>query len=182
MSTMTKEKVDFKKVSATFEDYNKFVHALTELEHCGFNRDDISVLMSEQTRDSYFRDEDIQKFSTQIQTKAPEGIAAGGVTGGLLGALVGAMTVVGAIAVPGTQFLAVGPIIGFLSGGAAGAAAGGLIGGLIGLGIPEHEAKFFEESVKERDHVLLVVSTPEKMCDRVEKILNKWDAEKVNTF
>jgi hypothetical protein len=49
------------------------------------------------------------------------------------------------LAIPGLGvFIAAGPIMAALAG-----AAGGLTGALIGLGIPEYEAKRYEEKVKD---------------------------------
>jgi len=73
------------------------------------------------------------------------GAGAGGVVGGTLGLLAG----IGLLAIPGVgPFIAAGPIMAALSGIAVGAAAGGLAGGLIGLGIPEIEAKRYEDKIK----------------------------------
>jgi hypothetical protein len=45
-------------------------------------------------------------------------------------------------------FIAAGPIMAALSGAAAGATTGGVVGALVGLGIPEYEAKAYEERLK----------------------------------
>ena len=62
-----------------------------------------------------------------------------------LGWLVG----IGALAIPGLgPFIAAGPILAALSGAAVGGAIGGVAGALIGMGIPEFEAKQYEEKLK----------------------------------
>jgi hypothetical protein len=67
------------------------------------------------------------------------------VTGGVIGLLAG----IGALAIPDIgPFIAAGPIMAALSGAAVGAATGGVVGGLIGLGIPEIEAKRYDEKLK----------------------------------
>ena len=74
------------------------------------------------------------------------GTAAGAVTGGVAGGVLGA---VAAGLIPG-----VGPILGAgiltatVVGAGAGAATGGLLGGLTGLGVPEDEAKSYENEFK----------------------------------
>ena len=45
--------------------------------------------------------------------------------------------------------IAAGPIMAALGGTAAGATAGGLVGALVGFGIPESEARVYEERLKE---------------------------------
>jgi uncharacterized membrane protein len=43
-----------------------------------------------------------------------------------------------------------------LSGAAAGAATGGVVGALVGLGIPEYEAKAYEERIKKGGYLVAV--------------------------
>jgi len=78
----------------------------------------------------------------------------------------------------GLQVLAAGPIVAALTGLGAGAAAGGLTGALIGLGIPEHEAKFFHEEL-ERGGILLGVYTHADRAKIAKEILESAGAEKV---
>jgi hypothetical protein len=79
-------------------------------------------------------------------TKAPEGATTGAVTGGAIGGTVGLLAGIGTLAIPGLgPFIAAGPIMAALSGAAAGATAGGVVGALVGLGIPEYEAKAYED-------------------------------------
>jgi hypothetical protein len=60
----------------------------------------------------------------------------------------GLLAGIGALAIPGLgPFIAAGPIMAALSGAAAGATAGGVVA-LVGLGIPEYEAKAYEERLK----------------------------------
>jgi hypothetical protein len=84
---------------------------------------------------------------TQIKaTKAPEGATAGAAIGGAIGGTVGLLAGMGMLAIPGlVPFIAAGPIMAALSGAAAGATAGGVVGALVGLGIPEYEAKAYQE-------------------------------------
>src|SRR5438045_3096461 len=82
-------------------------------------------------------------------TKAPEGATTGAATGGATGGVLGLLAGIGALAIPGVgPLIAAGPIMAALSGAAVGAATGGVVGGLIGLGIPEIEAKRYEEKLK----------------------------------
>src|SRR5437773_10681516 len=112
------------------------------LKTAGFSNSDISVLLPDKagTRD----------FAHEKGTKAPEGAITGAGTGGVLGGAFGWLAGIGALAIPGIgPFIAAGPIMAALSGAAIGAAAGGIAGALIGLGIPELEAKRYEEKLKE---------------------------------
>lgn len=111
------------------------------LRSANFSNNDISVLFPDKstTRD----------FAHEKNTKAPEGIATGAGTGGVLGGALGWIAGIGSLAIPGIgPFIAAGPIMAALSGAAIGAAVGGVAGGLIGLGIPELEAKRYEEKLR----------------------------------
>jgi hypothetical protein len=103
-----------------------------------------------------------------VGNKADEGAATGAVTGGALGGLTGLLVGLGALAIPG-----IGPIMlagatattlaTTLAGGAIGAAAGGLVGALIGLGIPEEEARFYNERLSQGDYLVIIDGTDDEI-------------------
>jgi hypothetical protein len=88
------------------------------------------------------------------------------------------LAAVGTIAIPGLPLVAAGPVLATLSGLGAGAAAGGLTGALIGLGIPEHEAKFFHDEIR-RGGILVGVYTHSDRVKYAREILDASGAEKV---
>jgi hypothetical protein len=137
-----------KVVSGVFDSDRHVESLLTTLEDNGYDNNDVSLLMSDKTRDRYPNLAD--------SSKLPEGAARGGLTGGLLGALIGGLTLAGSVALPGVGLLLAGPIVGALTGGAVGASAGGLVGALVGAGIPEDEAKYYEESIKREGNILVL--------------------------
>jgi hypothetical protein len=127
---------------------------VNKLKSTGFPGNDISVLFpdKEGTRD----------FAHEKATKAPEGAATGATTGGVLGAAAGWLVGIGALAIPGIgPFVAAGPIMAALSGAAIGATTGGLAGSLVGLGIPEFEAKQYEDKIR-GGNVLISVHTEDR--------------------
>jgi hypothetical protein len=145
-------------------------HAVEELERNGFSRDDISLLMSDKTRG--------REFGLAMRSKAPEGAAAGAALGGVLGAVAAGLVVIGAITIPGVALLAAGPVVATLAGLGAGAAAGGLTGALIGLGLPEHEAKFYNEAIAQGGILVGVYAHNDRRND-AKKILDITGAEKI---
>ncbi|WP_303674111.1 hypothetical protein [Vampirovibrio chlorellavorus] len=159
-------------VSGIFSSTIQLNEALDSLERLGLGKD-VSLLMSEETR-SYYGEEPrhpvhgVEGFTHS--SKLPEGAATGGLTGGLLGAILGGLTTVGTILIPGAGLLVAGPLIGLLSGGALGAAAGSLLGALVGAGIPETEAKFYEDSLKQPGNALLIAHVPKNMVPDVKDI------------
>lgn len=157
-------------VTGLFKSRADAERAVEDLLHYGFTRDDISLLMSDATRG--------REFAMQMATKAPEGAAAGATIGGVLGAIAAGLVALGIVAVPGVGLVAAGPIVATLAGLGAGAAAGGLTGALIGLGIPEHEAKFFHEEI-ERGGILVGVYAHDDRAPHARKILEAAGAQRV---
>lgn len=151
------------------------VHAETivaRLENAGVPRSHISVLMHDrcETRD----------FAYAHHTKTPEAAAIGGSAGGVAGGVFGLLAGIGAMSLPGAGlFIAAGPIVAALSGAAVDATLGGITGALIGFGLPEHEAKAFENWVKE-GHILISVHTHDHdEAQRIEEILVHADTSNV---
>lgn len=144
-----------------------------DLKSSGFGNSDISVLMQDRSG--------TREFATEHNTKAPEGATTGGVAGMGTGAILGWLAGIGTLAIPGLgPFIAAGPIMAALSGAAIGGATGGIIGALVGMGIPEEEAKHYDEKVR-GGHALISVHT-EDMAerDRARAIFMRHDAEGVS--
>ena len=140
----------------------------------GFAASEISVLMPDTggTRD----------VGHVKATKAPEGATTGAVTGGATGGVIGLLAGIGALAIPGVgPFIAAGPIMAALSGAAVGAATGGILGGLIGLGIPEIEAKRYEEKLKSGNYLIAVHTDESEDVDRAKEIFKTVGAEDIST-
>lgn len=141
--------------------------------NAGVAASEISVLMPD-TAGSH-------DFGHVKATKAPEGATTGAVAGGVTGGVLGLLAGIGALAIPGLgPFIAAGPIMAALSGAAAGAGTGGLIGGLIGLGIPEYEAKVYEEKLKSGNYLIAVHARDGDMADKAERVLKDEGAEDIS--
>ena len=68
-----------------------------------------------------------------------------------------------------------------LSGAAIGATTGGVIGGLIGLGIPEIEAKRYEERLKTGNYLVSVHTEDGDEIDRAQEIFKAEGGEDIST-
>jgi uncharacterized membrane protein len=68
-----------------------------------------------------------------------------------------------------------------LSGAGIGAATGGIVGGLIGLGIPEIEAKRYENKLKSGNYLLAVHYHDGDEKDRAKEIFEAADVEDIST-
>lgn len=129
------------------ESANRAYEGLTS-KH-GYKADDISVMMSDDTRKKHFGD---VTPGTELSggTKAAEGLGKGAAIGGGVGAALAALFAIGtSIAIPGLGLVVAGPIAAALAGAGAGGATGGIIGALIGAGIPEDRAKEYERGINE---------------------------------
>ena len=139
----------------------------------GFAESEISVLMPDTAGTG--------DFGHVKSTKASEGIAVGATSGGVVGGTLGLLAGIGALAIPGLgPFIAAGPIMAALSGAAIGATTGGVVGGLVGLGIPEIEAKRYEDKLKKGNYLISAHGKDEAQLDRAEEIFKELDAEDIS--
>lgn len=130
----------------------------------GYTRDDISVLMSDATKN--------KEFAVETGTRAADGAGIGGAVGGTLGAALAAIAAVGtSIALPGIGLVIAGPIAAALAGAGAGGLTGGIIGALVGAGIPEHRAKVYDAGLREGGILLGVEAKSDEDADQLEKLL-----------
>jgi hypothetical protein len=117
--------------------------AVERLHQLGYGASDISVMMSDKTRE--------RAFGKMVKAKGSEGLAAGATIGGVIGVIVAGLTATGAIVTTGglAAPLVAGPLAAALAGLGVGAAGGGIVGGLVGIGIGEKKAKDYERGLNE---------------------------------
>src|SRR3954470_22036938 len=139
-------------VVAVFDDRDDAQDAINALRDAGFMADDISILA---------RDRDVAgRLAGDTGTEAAAGAATGALAGGLLGGVAGWLIGIGALAIPGVgPIIAAGPIAAALGGAAIGAAGGGVIGALTGAGVPEDEARYYDEEFR-RGGIVVSVNAP----------------------
>ena len=146
-------------LTGMFRDRDSTEKAYRSLRDRGYSDDDINVLMSDQTRDKYYKD----GADTELGSKALEGTGTGAAIGGTLGAIIGGIAAIGTnVLMPGLGLVVAGPIVAALAGAGAGGATGGLVGALIGWGIPEDRAAMYESGIKEGGTVLGVKAPIER--------------------
>lgn len=144
------------------------------LETAGFSTNDISALFPDQASS--------HQFSHENHSKAPERAVAGVATGGAIGGTLGLLVGIGALALPGVgPLIAAGPLLAALSGAAAGATLGGIAGSLIGLGIPEIEAKRYENRISEGNILISVHAENGDEVSRAKKVLHEAGAEDISS-
>jgi hypothetical protein len=139
-----------KTLIATYETPPAAARAVNRLYEEGFTDEQISMLVSDATKEKH--------LALEVGTKAPEGAAGGAALGGALGAIAAGLTVVAGIVIPGLGLLVAGPLVAALAGLGVGGVAGGLIGGLVGLGFSETEAKVVEEAIRKGNVALAITA------------------------
>ena len=158
-------------VTSTFRDRESAERAYDAIAARGYDKDDIHVIMTDDTRKRLFKD----GKETKMGNKALEGAGVGGAVGGAVGAAaVGFAAAAAALTVPGIGLVIAGPIAGALAGGAAGATAGGLIGTLVGAGIPEEHAKTYERDLKDGG---IIVGVEPRDDEDARYFENDWQRE-----
>jgi len=159
-------------VSAIFKQRTPAEKAFHQLENAGFSDNQISLVMSDKTRDNYIKE--IKEGS-----KAEEGVAAGAGIGGLAGAIAAILMTAGAIAIPGLNLVVTGALVSSLAGLGAGALAGGLVGGLIGAGIPEHEAKLYAKEIENGNFLVTVQTDTREEEQQAREIFSRNSADRI---
>jgi hypothetical protein len=161
-----------KLVTGLFKNRVAAEAAVDALLKRGYTRDDISVLMSDSTRN--------KEFAVQARTHAADGAGIGGALGTAVGAVLAAIVAVGStIFLPGINLFIAGPIAAALAGAGAGAVTGGVIGALIGAGIPEYRAKVYEAGLKEGGILLGVEARDGEEIEKLEQLMEDIGAEHV---
>lgn len=146
------------RVSGLLNSEHQLELVLRALEERGYGKEEISVAMSEATRDFYAK--------LKGETRTPEGAMIGGMSGGVLGAAAGALSMLGSV-FAGPGVLIAGPLLGAIAGGALGLYGGAFLGALIGSGMSEHEARFYADALQKEGTslVFVAVDRPEAAAD-----------------
>lgn len=171
-----------KTVLGIFENRLDAEAAVDDLKDIGYKTQDISIMM---------RDSQPLGVMQDSGTAVADSTVSGAVTGGVIGGIAGLLIGIGAIAVPGIGALLIGgPLAAALgatgvaattvSGAATGVLAGGIIGALVGLGIPQEDAKVYEESIK-KGGILVAVPVLNDQEQEVEALLEDNGAQQIRS-
>jgi hypothetical protein len=163
-------------VTGMFRDRDSAENAYRSLSDRGYTKDDVNVLMTDETRKKHFSGEDAD---TELGSKALEGAAVGAGIGGTLGAIIAGIAAVGTLTIPGVGLIAAGPIAAALAGLGAGAATGGLVGALVGAGIPEDRAKVYDKGIREGGIVMGVTPRSDADADYIEQEWRRHRGEEI---
>ena len=115
--------------------------AIRELKAAGFGEDRIGVALQDREEQGDLRDR-METSGREAAGSAAKGAVSGGLVGGLIGLL-------GSLLIPGVGPIVVGGVLAStLTGAGIGAATGGIIGALVALGVPEADARHFDEGLR----------------------------------
>jgi hypothetical protein len=137
--------------------------AIQELRQAGFSLEQIGLAMQEGHG---------QPPAASSAESGSEEAAVGAITGGVLGSLVGLL---GSLLIPGIGSVLVGGVMASLVGAGVGAAAGGIVGTLSGVGVPEHDARYFDAGLR-AGGTLVTVSVGTRLDDALA-ILRRHEAD-----
>ena len=146
---------DEKVVVGVFADQGQARQALHELLQAGFSSEHIGFLVRDET--SLVQGTPTEKLQEETADDAAKGAVTGGVLGGLLGAAA-------SLLIPGLGPVLTGGILTTLSGVVLGAATGGVMATLRGMGIPEEEARSYDEAVQ-AGRTIVIVQTEDRLDD-----------------
>ena len=134
------------------------------IEH-GYSTDDITVLMSKDTKERFYAMNDHVEDTGDAALK---GAGTGSAIGGTVGAIAGALaTVGGAILVPGLGLAVAGPIAAALAGAGVGGATGALVGALTNAGLSDSLATEYNDALNRGE---VIISVDPKDNDHIQPI------------
>ena len=153
-------------VIGVFDNSSQAHAAVERMINAGIERDQISLVSPDAEPDRN-RDE-----TTEHTSGAGKGAGIGAALGGVGGLIAG----IAGLAIPGIgPIIAAGPIAaaigGMLGGAGLGAAAGGLIGALTDMGVPEEDARHYEDQVRQGKSLVTVRAEDDNEADRASNIM-----------
>ena len=171
---------NYTNTSGIFRDRSSAEKAYQSLHERGYGKDDVNLLMSDDTRKTHFGDDTAH---TELGDKAMEGAGVGSAIGGTAGAIIGAIAAIGtSVALPGLGLIIAGPLAAALAGAGAGGLTGGLVGALVGSGIPEEHAAEYEQGIKNGGIVMGVKPRNAEDAKYFEEQFKNNNAEKVYRY
>lgn len=161
-------------IVGVFNDAAHAERALSGLQEAGLRPDQVSVVARNTT--------DTAALAGHTNAE-DEDSAAGAVTGGLLGGLAGFLIGISALVIPG-----IGPIVGSgiivatIVGAGIGAGAGELVGALAEQGVPEGEARGYQEQVQGGRILLTVHAATDDEARAAQRVLRGEQGDAVRAY
>ena len=155
------------RVFHSVETANAYYDSLIDL---GYNNDDISVIMSKETKDRFYATNPHIEKSGDAALK---GAGTGGIIGGTVGAVAGAVAAIGtSLLIPGLGLVIAGPLAAGFAGAGAGATGGAIIGALSNAGLSDDVATEYKDYINKGK---IIISVEPKSNDHLNTISNYDD-------
>jgi hypothetical protein len=173
-------------VTGLFKDRDSAERAYQSIVERGYDTSDISLVMSDETRNRYFSgagpiDTDL---GNKAAAEAPEKKAAtklGGPLGGTLGTIGAALAALSTVVVlPGLGIVVAGPVAAALTAAGGVGLAGGLIGALTHWGMPKERIEHHEASIRKGGILMGVTPRSEEDALHFERQWKASGAEHVH--
>ena len=165
------ERIQQRRAVGTFATRQDAEIALIELKNSGFNMDRICAIAQNPPNEDTLANVEVKSSSQRAKEGAETGAVMGATTGGVVG-LIGSLSV---LAIPGVGLATEAAVLlgNALLGSGLGAAGGSLVGALIGWGIPEEQAKYYEELLSQGEYIVLVEGSEAEISGAAAILLNR---------
>ena len=166
-----------KMVTGLFRDRASADRAWRAAIDLGYKREDINLMLSEETRERMFGGEQNTGLSAKAAEAAEEPTAGaekvGGPTGGNIGMIAPVLAAVGTLLLIPGGIIAAGPVA--IALGAAGAVgvAGGVIAALTDWGVPKGRVELYEAGIRKGG---VLIGVKPRSEDDAQELANVWKA------
>ncbi|HLT50444.1 MAG TPA: hypothetical protein VKZ93_00730 [Arenibacter sp.] len=152
MKSINKERFSDTRIDSVFHNTDNAHAYYDSLIDRGYDKDDITILMSKETKDKYYDSEHADTGS-----EALKGAGAGSAIGGAAGAIVGAIAAIGtSLVLPGIGLVVAGPLAAAFAGAGVGGAGGAIIGALTKAGLSESKSAEYVDYLEEGKIIISV--------------------------
>lgn len=172
-------------VGGAFDSVVEAENTIQGLIDAGFTKDDISVFAQDEEQIEALeenRDMDVTTNTENRGSNAGKGLGWGALSGGVLGGLAGLLAGGIAVTIPGAAPLVVaGAGSTALTGALTGVVGGGIVGALVGAGLPEEQAKEYEEYI-EAGKIVVVVKVSEAQKQQAQDAMNSGGSQHTTVY
>ena len=167
---------DDRMLTGLFRDRDSAERAYQSISDRGYSRDDVNVVMSDETRKRHFSGATAtaaKPSSAPRRPKAPASAARSAAAWAPSPRR--SRRSARRSRLPGLGLVIAGPLAAAIAGAGAGAATGGIVGALIGWGIPEERVKEYDQGI--RDGGILMAVRPRNDED-ASYLENSWKSNR----
>ena len=157
-------------VTGIFSDGESVELAYEAAPGFGYDKGDINVVMSDETRKRYFSED--RPINTDLARKTAEGGELGGPKGGRISILLPILAAVGTTAaLSGIGLVVAGPVAAAIAGAGATGLAAGVIGALADWGIPEERLRQYEAELHDGG---ILVGVKTRSAGDARRLADEW--------